>query len=278
MHLRSFQPGIDQTQAKLLELREALRGITKPEQRAATEEAIEELATTLEELRVADEELRRQNEELVVSQGVVEAERRRYAELFELAPTGYIITDAAGLIREANRAAEALLGYERGGLTGKPLALFFRERDTRYLSDQMSRARSERENRAWDSWVHAQGSDAPLAVSVTLAPIVDVRTSAVAGFRLLIQDLTETMKNKDRIRDLEDGLWRRVAERTARLAEENERLKLAVAQYLDRCGGLPNSHARPEPTDAPRSAAGGDSPARSGESDPPNGTRGAPER
>src|SRR5215210_4571311 len=43
----------------------------------------EELHVAFEELRVAEEELRQQNEELVTTREAVEAERRRYQDLFE---------------------------------------------------------------------------------------------------------------------------------------------------------------------------------------------------
>ena len=61
-------------------------------------EALEDLRTALEELHIADEELRQQNEELATARLAVEAERQRYQELFDFAPDGYLLTDAAGII------------------------------------------------------------------------------------------------------------------------------------------------------------------------------------
>ncbi|HEY9781565.1 MAG TPA: PAS domain-containing protein, partial [Leptolyngbyaceae cyanobacterium] len=71
--------------------------------------ALEELKVALEELHVASEEMKQQNEELKIARTIAEIERQRYHELFELAPDGYIVTDDAGIIREANRAAANLL-------------------------------------------------------------------------------------------------------------------------------------------------------------------------
>jgi len=283
MQVHSFQPGIERSHATLLHLRGALCGIIgNPEERNAVEEAIEELATTLEELRVADEELRAQNEELAASREMTDAERGRYLELFQSAPMAYLVTDTAALIQEANRAAEVLLQYPAGGLERKPLALFFHARDTQNLSDQMARARTERESRAWNSWLHTRGRPDPVPVSIMLVPIEDKRASQVAGFRLVMRDLTEMMANKDRVRDLEDGLWRRVAERTARLTEEVERLRLTVSRYVDRYGALPTEHPKPpqpfvEPKGGQESAAHDAPPPRRGEHDEP-GTRRTPGR
>src|SRR5262245_15615105 len=61
--------------------------------------------TAMEELSVAEEELRQQNDELVALTAELEAEQRQYYRLFNLAPDCYLVTDAYGVIREANLAA-----------------------------------------------------------------------------------------------------------------------------------------------------------------------------
>ena len=71
--------------------------------------AFKELGIVSEELQVVVEELCQQNEDLAVIQAQLNAERQRYHDLFELAPEAYIVTDIAGKIREANRAAAKLL-------------------------------------------------------------------------------------------------------------------------------------------------------------------------
>src|SRR5262245_19784571 len=60
----------------------------------------------LEELDVMWEELQGQAELLT-------RENQRYAEFFDCAPDAYLVTDAGGNIREANRAAAELLGLDR---------------------------------------------------------------------------------------------------------------------------------------------------------------------
>jgi PAS domain S-box-containing protein len=73
---------------------------------------------------VAEEELRQQNEELMATRSLVEFERDRYQELFELAPDGYFVTDRDGTIQEANQQAGRLLGTAPDLLLGKPLVVF----------------------------------------------------------------------------------------------------------------------------------------------------------
>lgn len=118
------------------------------EQQQLLIETSEELHIALEELRVAQEELYQQHEELyqqnlelVVARDAVEAERRRYQELFELAPNGYLVTDVSGKIEEANRAAAELLNVDPRFLVGKPLSVFIEgeERQNFYaLLNQLS--------------------------------------------------------------------------------------------------------------------------------------------
>ena len=53
------------------------------------------------------------------------SEQARYQELFEFAPVGYLVSDSAGMILEANRAAADLLGVAAPKLiVGKPIAVF----------------------------------------------------------------------------------------------------------------------------------------------------------
>ena len=66
-------------------------------------------ARKLPQLMVADEELRQQSDELVETRRSVEYQRQRYADLFDFAPDGYLVTDPLGMIQEVNRAAAELL-------------------------------------------------------------------------------------------------------------------------------------------------------------------------
>ena len=128
-------------QAEVAENREALaRQQEEYEQaRQAAEAEVANLeqveARRLEDERVRlevlairrEEELRQQNEELEVARASLEVERQRYRDLFQFAPNGYMVTDAAGTIREANRVAALLLRVEPRFLTGKPVLSFVAE-------------------------------------------------------------------------------------------------------------------------------------------------------
>ncbi|HZU76057.1 MAG TPA: PAS domain-containing protein, partial [Dehalococcoidia bacterium] len=79
--------------------------------------ALAVLGTAVEDLHVAAADVAAAAEN-------VDAERRRYQEMFELAPNGYLVTDMEGTILEANRAAGELLGCASQLLIGKAFAGF----------------------------------------------------------------------------------------------------------------------------------------------------------
>ncbi|MEW6496023.1 MAG: response regulator [Cyanobacteriota bacterium] len=77
----------------------------------------EEMQTSLEASEAIAEELLQQSEPVV-------AERHFYYDLFQFAPDASLLTDANGLILEANQAAARLLNVPQNVLIGKPLAVF----------------------------------------------------------------------------------------------------------------------------------------------------------
>jgi PAS domain S-box-containing protein len=87
----------------------------------------------LEELRVRQTELETQNDELRSARNRLEADLRRYAELFDFAPVGYVVLDRLGIIREANLAFAHMVGYARPQLSGLPLTVFVNPQQRRVL-------------------------------------------------------------------------------------------------------------------------------------------------
>ena len=93
----------------------------------------EELHATIEELRLAQEHLRIQCDELAVWQQATELHKKRFEELFQLAPNAFVITDRQGMILNANVAARTLLGTSLLSNVDKPLASCVLASDRRLL-------------------------------------------------------------------------------------------------------------------------------------------------
>ncbi len=72
-------------------------------------------------LRLTWHELTTTLAELLTVYAAVQAQRPRYQDLVEFAPDGYLVTDAAGVIREANAAAAQLFALPVADLAGKRL-------------------------------------------------------------------------------------------------------------------------------------------------------------
>ncbi|HEX8429865.1 MAG TPA: PAS domain-containing protein [Longimicrobium sp.] len=126
-------------------------------------EALAELGLALEELRVSEEELRLQSELLANAQQSLHAERERYRRLFADLPTACIMTDAAGVVREANGAAGELLGIAERSLVGKPLAVFVVESDRAALRSRLVRSFADAGDGDWEVRIQPRKRD-PLHV------------------------------------------------------------------------------------------------------------------
>ena len=82
------------------------------------------LLKLIHELEVHQVELEMQTEELRRSQLQLEDSRKKYFDLYDLAPIGYVTLDRKGLIREINLTAAELLGTERRRLNGAVFVRF----------------------------------------------------------------------------------------------------------------------------------------------------------
>ena len=143
------------------------------------EELRRDVQMALEELDVMWEELEGQAERLL-------RESERYAEFFDYAPDAYLVTDAGGNIREANRAATELFGAPRDELVGKPLASLMAEQDrVAFLSHFVGTVLGEPVHPAtWRASIHSRGKPLAAIISVRAIPL---RRSGVAGLCWLIR-------------------------------------------------------------------------------------------
>jgi PAS domain S-box-containing protein len=145
------------------------------------EETFEELQVMLEELRVADEDL-------AVAHQVVEAERARYQELFDFAPDGYLVTDAAGIISEANRAAAAMLAVPQAGLRGKPLVVFVPRKERQAFHTRLAQLPQHRGVQEWEVRLQPR-QGGPFYAAITVAGVYE-RQGKMVGVRWLLRDIS----------------------------------------------------------------------------------------
>jgi PAS domain S-box-containing protein len=82
---------------------------------------VQDLIDAIEVLRARESRLQLQNQQLNEALGELRAERQRYRDLFEYAPDAYVVTDRAGIIHTANRAAARLFVRTSDRLRGESI-------------------------------------------------------------------------------------------------------------------------------------------------------------
>ena len=190
---------------------------------AVVEELLEEAYTALEELRVSGEELREQNDHLEISQTQLATERERYRELFDFAPDAYLVTDAGGIIREANRTAAELLGVRPDELGRKPLVIWVSPEDREQFHARLPEVAERGHAGEWELRLQPRGKAAvPVAVTVGVA----TRAGGDTGLRWLLRDITERKRAEESGRRL-------AAEAAARAEAERHATELrAIIQSI----------------------------------------------
>jgi two-component system, OmpR family, sensor histidine kinase VicK len=159
----------------------------------------EELHVSLEELYVALEELNVQNEELKIGQKALVAERKRYQNLFELAPDGYLVTDLNGVIREANWAAATMLGIPQEFLVGKPLVNYVIDTDRKKFRSKLNELPSLRRLTDWEIQMQPRKRE-PFPVAIAISTIRD-SMGEITDLRWIIRDITRLKQAEAAIRD-----------------------------------------------------------------------------
>ena len=165
-----------------------------------------ELGNALEQLHVTGETLRARSAELAASRDLIDVQRQRYEHFFESAPDGYLVTDAHGVIEEANSAAATLLGRDRKALVGKPLAVLIAEEQQRLFRTHLSRLQEGRADRLVDWEVCLQRHDGTTVAVGLSAAVVRGPRRQVTGLRWLLRDISERKRHEAALRNSEARL------------------------------------------------------------------------
>jgi PAS domain S-box-containing protein len=157
-------------------------------------ESLEELSNSLEELQVTIEELHQQNEQLAQSHMLIEAERRRYQELFEFAPDAYLVTSNEGAILEANQMAVRLLNLSQKRLVGKVLVVFISAEERGDFYSKLSQLQRGESVKNWRVQIQRRRG-ACFTASLNVAPVQNLQ-GQVARLRWRILELSPDVEEE----------------------------------------------------------------------------------
>ncbi|WAC07732.1 MAG: PAS domain S-box protein [Thermodesulfobacteriota bacterium] len=189
--------------------------------------AEENVRQAIHELQVYQNELEMQNKELRQAQEELEASRRKYFDLYDLAPVGYLTLSEEGIILETNLAAAKVMGVERDQLLNRPVTDFIcrndRERYYRFWrglletgGPQNGELRLLRKDGAL-LWVHFE---AALVRSANDLPLV----------RVIITDITALKQAEEALLVAKNEVENLLTERTAKLEETISRLLAEIEE------------------------------------------------
>ena len=169
-----------------------------------------ELQAAIEESGVIQQKLQAQNDELFDTRMAVEVERKRYQDLFEFAPDGYLVTDMQGNILEANQAAAKQLNNPVAALVGKVITDFVHAEQRRSFQADLISMGTESAARKWEVRLAPKNS-IPFDTVLTVGAVRAEQGSPI-GLRWLIHDVTERKRAEDALRRSEQKLRQQTEE------------------------------------------------------------------
>lgn len=165
------------------------------ERTAQLQQVSQELQEMLEEREIVQAERCLQTEELFRYRQEIESERQRYQDLFEFAPDGYLLTDAKGIIYEANYAVATLLCMHQENLIGKQLLAFFAEQDRKTFHTRLLKLRQIQD---WEVYLQPE-EGYPFPVAVTVAAGYNLQ-GRMDRLRWVIRDISERKQAENSIK------------------------------------------------------------------------------
>lgn len=209
--------------------------LTEEHQRRLLSEALEEVMTTLEEMESSDDDALHRTAVLSEAQSLLEAERRRYQDLFDSTPVAYLVTDSDGRILQINQAAARLLQTRGEQVAGRPVFGYFTEPDPEGFRRELQQLSEQ--NRVLRRPVHLKPRHAaPLDAELTVT-LLSPPPGQAAELRWMIRETpgaaapgSDFQKAYEELRSAHASAQEAAQRRIQELEEANRTLQAQIAE------------------------------------------------
>ncbi len=132
--------------------------------------AWQEIDAVLEDLQVVFEQMQASLEAAEVVEEELFQRQQYYYDLFQFSPLAFLLTDANGLILEANQAIANLLNRPQTDLINKPLSLFIAKSDRAAFRTCLNQLAQGANIQSWQMNLSPRGSE-PIAVELCIGVV-----------------------------------------------------------------------------------------------------------
>ena len=139
-----------------------------------------------------------------------------------------ISLDPLGYVTSWNEGASRIKGYAASEIIGKHFSKFYTEDDLVVGKAEYELREAAATGRFEDEGWRVRKDGTRFWANVVVTALYDRTTGKLRGFSKVTRDVTERKRAEDRLRMANEGLEKRVAERTAALSSANEELTLAL--------------------------------------------------
>ena len=159
---------------------------------------------------------------------VAENARAYLAAIIESSDDAIVSKNLDGVVASWNRGAETIFGYRPDEIVGRHISMLFPADRLAEEDSILARIRRGEKIDHFET-VRRRKDGVDIDVSLTISPVRD-ENGRIIGVSKIARDITDKKRAEATLRDLNDNLERRVAERTRDLAAANERLMTEVAE------------------------------------------------
>lgn len=173
---------------KLLKTRKKAEELLRKNKQLYQKLSSDDMQTLIYELQIHQIELEMQNDELRKAHEIIENSQKRYTDLYNYSPIGYMTTDSDGVIVEVNTTALQLLQYEKQSIVGKPIAVYVNRSDREYIYQHLQSLRKGKSHTC--QIMITRHDQSTFFAELMSVPFMDYETKT-DQFLITILDITE---------------------------------------------------------------------------------------